>query len=112
MKRYLGPALLAALAVGSCSKPAENTNTPGMTAGKPAMPPGKAIKIGYVLHGLNEFTQVIKRGAEDAGKALGVEVEVMGPAAFKSADAIAMFEGMVQKKMDGIAVIPMPGDVW
>jgi ABC-type sugar transport system substrate-binding protein len=70
------------------------------------------VKIGYVLHGLNNFTQVIKQGAEDAGKALGVEVEVTGPAGFVSNEAIAMFEGLVQKKKDGLVVVPQPGDVW
>ena len=83
----------------------------------PITPPHPAsmetpVKIGYVLHGLNDFTQVIKRGAEDAGKALNADVEVAGPAGFVATDAIAMFEGMVQKKKDGLAVIPMPGALW
>jgi ABC-type sugar transport system substrate-binding protein len=70
------------------------------------------VTIGYVLHGLNNFTQVIKQGAEDAGKALGIDVEVTGPAGFVSNEAIAMFEGLVQKKKDGLVVVPQPGDVW
>src|SRR5579862_4523812 len=80
---------------------------------RPAVPAGqKSIRIGYVLHGLNDFTVVIKRGAEDAGKALGVDVQVVGPATFQANDAIGLFEGMIQKKVDGLAVVPMPGDVW
>ena len=70
------------------------------------------LKIGYVLHGLNDFTQVIKRGAEDAGKALDVDVEVVGPSSFEANEAINMFQGMIQKKVDGLVVIPMPGEVW
>jgi ABC-type sugar transport system substrate-binding protein len=73
---------------------------------------GQKIKIGYVLHGLNDFTQVIKRGAEDAGHDLGVEVEVTGPEKFEANEAIGMFEGMVQKRKDGLVVVPVPGDVW
>jgi simple sugar transport system substrate-binding protein len=70
------------------------------------------IKIGYVLHILNDFSGVIKRGAEDAGKAEGVDVEVVGPSNGEATEAIGMFEGMIQKKKDGLVVVPMPGDVW
>ena len=115
MKRYFLSALLASLplALISCSPTAAPPVAPGPT------PPAKGqtdakprIRIGYVLHVLNDFSQVIKRGAEDAGKALDVDVEVVGPPAPSATDAIGMFEGMVQKKKDGLVVIPMPGDVW
>ena len=70
-------------------------------------------KVGYVLHGLNEFTQIIKQGAEDAANAEGVDVDVVGPGGFSAtADAIAMFEGMTQKRVSGLVVVPMPGEVW
>src|SRR5687767_3821062 len=72
----------------------------------------KPLKIGYVLHGLNDFTQVIKKGAEDAGLALKADVTVNGPAGFKATDGIAMFEGMVQQRKDALAVVPMPGPLW
>src|SRR5947207_981127 len=75
-------------------------------------PASQTLKIGYVLHGSNPFTEQIKQGAMDAGKALNADVEVTGPADFKQTEAIGMFEAMGQKKKDGIAVIPMPGDVW
>ncbi len=116
MKRFFLLALLASLPLMliSCSPtPATPPITPG------AKPPATGqtdarprIRIGYVLHVLNDFSQVIKRGAEDAGKALDVDVEVVGPPAAQATDAIGMFEGMVQKKKDGLVVIPMPGDVW
>ncbi len=78
----------------------------------PAKPQGKP-KLGYVLHGLNDFTQIIKQGAEDAAQAEGVIVDVVGPASFSAtADAIAMFEGMTQKPVKGLVVVPMPGEVW
>jgi ABC-type sugar transport system substrate-binding protein len=72
----------------------------------------KTIKIGYVLHGLNDFTEVIKRGAEDAGKQLGVDVEVTGPAKFEATEAQSMFEAMIQKRKNGLVVVPQPGEVW
>jgi ABC-type sugar transport system substrate-binding protein len=43
---------------------------------------GDNIKIAYILHGLNDFTQTIKEGAEDAGDDLGVTVDVFGEAGF------------------------------
>ena len=105
--------LLASCLLASCSHPtAPNApTTPGSAdsspnAGQPT------LKIGYVLHGLNDFTQVIKRGAEDAAKTLGVEVEVVGPSSFDANEAIGMFEGMIQKKKEGLIAVPMPGDVW
>lgn len=108
-------------ALTSCNKaadaPADGTTGTPTTTKAPSASDGKTdgkprIKIGYVLHGLNDFTQVIKRGAEDAGKALDVDVEVVGPSSFEATEAIAMFEGMVQKKKDGLIVVPMPGEVW
>ena len=119
MKRLSTRLLLlpALLLLASCNNnppappaPTSDTKAPATSETPPAN--GPKLKIGFVLHGLNDFTQVIKKGAEDAGKALGVEVEVTGPATFVATDAIAMFEGMVQKKKDGLIVVPMPGDVW
>ena len=82
-------------------------------AGSDASKADVKLKIGYVLHGLNEFTQIIKQGAEDAAKAEGVDVEVVGPGGFSATtDAIAMFEGMTQKRVNGLVVVPMPGEVW
>jgi ABC-type sugar transport system substrate-binding protein len=107
---------LPLLLLASCNRSSDPppTSTPKLPGGADTAtnPSGPKLKIGYVLHGLNDFTAVIKRGAEDAGKALGVDVEVVGPSSFEATEAIGMFEGMVQKKMDGLAVIPMPGEVW
>lgn len=96
--------LSAMLLAGGCRQ-----KTPDAGLAKPAA----KLKFGYVLHGLNDFTQIIKQGAEDAGKAEGVIVDVLGPAGFgATADAIAMFEGLVQKRVNGLIVVPMPGEVW
>ena len=98
------PLLLAlSLIVGCNKRPAGDDS---------AKPQGK-LKFGYVLHGLNDFTQIIKQGAEDAARAERVSIAVVGPAGFSAtSDAIAMFEGMTQKKVNGLVVVPMPGEVW
>jgi ABC-type sugar transport system substrate-binding protein len=112
MKRWWLFLFLPILAVpGGCGRMgSRGTSSELPAASTPA--PGSRIEIGYVLHGLNDFTQVIKQGAEDAGKTLGVDVEVTGPAGFVATEAIGMFEGMVQKKKDGLVVVPQPGEVW
>jgi len=70
------------------------------------------IKIAYVLHGLNDFTQTIKEGAEDAGKDLGVTVDVFGEAGFDIPTHQGFFESAIQAGYDGIVVIPNGGDPW
>lgn len=69
-------------------------------------------KIGYTIHVLNDFTVVIKRGAENAAKDLGADVNVQGPPNFDVRAAIAIFEGMAQRKNNGLVVMPMQGDLW
>jgi simple sugar transport system substrate-binding protein len=79
--------------------------------------PGRAaaqddLRIAYVMHGLNDFTQVIKRGAEAAGRDLGVEVVVYGQAGFDIPTHQAFFETAIAEGFDGIVVIPNGGDPW
>src|SRR4030095_4760900 len=59
--------LMALLLVPGCSK------TPSVG---PQTKPSDKLKIGYVLHGLNDFTQIIKQGADDAARAENVLVDV------------------------------------
>ena len=73
---------------------------------------GDDIKIAYILHGLNDFTQTIKEGAEDAGADLGVQVDVFGEAGFDIPTHQAFLESAIQAGYDGIAVIPNGGDPW
>ncbi|MBI3413727.1 MAG: substrate-binding domain-containing protein [Verrucomicrobia bacterium] len=97
------PLLLAlSLTVGCNQKPSASDSAK----------PSDQLKLGYVLHGLNDFTQVIKQGAEDAGRTERLSVDVLGPAGFSTADSIAMFEGLTQKHVNGLVVVPMPGEVW
>ena len=98
-------ALCCALVLAcACNKPAAETKeTPAAKA---------PLRVGYVLHVLNDFTESIKRGAVDAGLALDVQVDVQGPAGSSAQDAIGIFEGMVQRRLDALVVVPSPGDVW
>jgi simple sugar transport system substrate-binding protein len=70
------------------------------------------IEIVYVLHVLNDITGVTAKGAQDAADAYGVSLQVVGPSAPNSNEQIPLFEAAVQKGVDGIVVIPQPGDVW
>ena len=57
MMALMLPALL--MVVGACGPSPKTDDAP-----KPAVPVARAgskLQIGYVLHGLNDFTQVIKR---------------------------------------------------
>jgi ribose transport system substrate-binding protein len=99
---------------GNSGGPSSGGKPPAGTSGGAGGPatPGAALKIGYVLHGSNPFTEQIKQGAMDAGKDLNAEVEVTGPAGFNDQEARGMFEAMAQKKKDGIVCVPMPGNNW
>lgn len=70
------------------------------------------IRIAYILHGLNDFTQTIKEGAQDAGADLGVTVDVFGDATFDIPTHQGFFESAMQSGYDGIVVIPNGGDPW
>src|SRR5207249_1972036 len=110
---HAATAIAVLTAVAACNNK-EVANPPAQPAqpGGPAASSAPRLKIGYVLHGQNDFTQVIKKGAEDADKDLNAEVQVAGPVGFNAQDAIAMFDGMVRQKKDGIVVVPMPGQLW
>ena len=85
--------------------------TPLLSAPRPAGAQDE-IKIAYVLHGLNAFTEGIKQGAEDAGKDLGVKVDVFGQAGFDVPTHQGYFESALQAGYQGIAVVPNGGDTW
>ncbi len=70
------------------------------------------IEIDYILHGLNAFTERIKTGAEDAARDYGVTVNVFGDASFDTPTHQAFFESSLQRGVDGIAVVPNPGELW
>ena len=100
------------LLLGACNKTDAAAGTAASSGSAAASVANARPKIGYVLHVLNDFTESIKRGAQDAGQALGADVDVQGPAGSSAQDAIAIFEGMVQRRLDGLVVVPAPGEVW
>jgi ABC-type sugar transport system substrate-binding protein len=85
---------------------------PMAVSSQSAMAQDDEIKIAYILHGLNDFTQTIKEGAEDAGEDLGVTVDVFGEAGFDIPTHQAFLESAIQAGYNGIAVIPNGGDPW
>ncbi|CAN5781026.1 substrate-binding domain-containing protein [soil metagenome] len=85
---------------------------PRMTMGSQQATAQDEIRIAYILHGLNDFTQTIKEGAEDAGEDLGVTVDVFGEAGFDIPTHQGFFESAIQAGYDGIALIPNGGDPW
>ena len=69
-------------------------------------------KLGLVLHIRIPFTEQIAQGARDAAADFGYEVEVVGPPTFDATAQIGMFEALVQKGVDGIAVVSYPAETW
>jgi ABC-type sugar transport system substrate-binding protein/HAMP domain-containing protein len=69
----------------------------------------KVIQIGYVLHLLTEFTEVMKRGAEAAARDLQVELEITAPS--KAYEHLPLFEALISREKDGLVVVPY-GEQW
>jgi ABC-type sugar transport system substrate-binding protein len=68
-------------------------------------------RLGYVLYGLNDFLGTIKMGAEEAAKSLGIDLEIVS-ADFDPDQGIRQFEGMIEKKFDGLIVQPDNPEKW
>lgn len=56
-----------------------------------------------------EFAQVIKKGAETAGKDLGVAVDFVGPIGIKVDEQVSLIENAITMHVDGIAVSNVNG---
>ena len=69
--------------------------------------PESDLKFAIVLHALNSsFYAKIQEGAEEAGKALGVKVDVMAPnTANNLAEQISMLETCISSGYDGIGTV-------
>jgi len=68
-------------------------------------------KIGYILYGLNDFLETMKIGAEEAGKFLGLEVEILS-ADFDPDQGVRLFRKMIAEKKDGVIVTPHFPEKW
>lgn len=76
-----------------------------------AAPAAKDINITVVYHDTGiEFAQVIKAGAEAAGKELGIHVDFVGPIGIKVDEEVAFIENAITKKVSGLAVSNVNGD--
>lgn len=71
----------------------------------------KKLSFGYTLHAMVPFTEEIKFGADQAGKDLGVDVQVVGPPQLDAQAQIGLFEGFIAKGVDGLVTVPQ-ADVW
>jgi simple sugar transport system substrate-binding protein len=75
--------------------------------------PAKKTSIGFVFHVTGvPFNTQMEEGATQAAKDFNVDLSVVGPRAFDNDQEIAMFQTLVQKGVDGIAVVALLGDTW
>jgi ABC-type sugar transport system substrate-binding protein len=67
----------------------------------------KDVKLALVMHALNSsFFTKMQSGAEQAGKDLGIQVDVMAPATMNSLDEqVSMIESCIAAGYDGIATV-------
>jgi len=106
MGKKLGLLVMATMMVsllGGCASKTPETTTPA-----PAKTEAKAIKIAVVLKAINsDYWKQVKSGAVDAGKALGVEVQVVGPNAETDiAGQTSMMEDQIVKGVSALVVAP------
>lgn len=68
----------------------------------------KPIRVGVIFKALDaDFWKIMEQGAKDAGKELGVEVEVLGPSAETAvSEQISMIEDQIAKKVSALCVAP------
>jgi ABC-type sugar transport system substrate-binding protein len=111
--------LISGLLVGCASStpqaPQAPTQVTQMSTDIPISEPSadKPLNFGLVVHFRSPFTDQIAQGAQDAANACGgLNLEVVGPPGFDAATQIGMFDALVQKGLDGIAVIPYPPETW
>lgn len=106
----IGIVLCLLMAMGmfaGCAPKTENTSGTSSAASSTATTQGKKMKFAVVLHALNSsFYAKIQEGAEEAGKSLGVQVDVMAPTtASNLAEQVSMIETCISSGYDGIATV-------
>lgn len=87
--------------------PAGGSETSAAATEAAAQPVQSDLKFAVVLHALNSsFYAKIQEGAEEAGKSLGVTVDVMAPnTANNLAEQVSMLETCISSGYDGIATV-------
>jgi len=112
-KRIISLALCMVMALGlfaGCASTTANTSSTGKSvsaSSEAAKSTAKELKYAVVLHALNSsFYAKIQEGAEAAGKALGVKVDVMAPTTANNlAEQISMIETCISSGYNGIATV-------
>ena len=106
--------MLLSLLSGCAGAPGETTQAPAngnetttSNAEEVVAPAQSDMKFAVVLHALNSsFYAKIQEGAEEAGKSLGITVDVMAPnTANNLAEQISMIETCISSGYNGIATV-------
>lgn len=105
--------MVAGLFVGCASSGSSapvNTETPKSSGDSTAT--NSNLKYAVVLHALNSsFYAKIQEGAQEAGKALGIKVDVMAPTTANNlAEQVSMIETCISSGYDGIATVIWDSD--
>ncbi len=73
----------------------------------------RPLRFGYVMHFSGDFTNEIKRGAQDAARDLGVDIEVVAPGnPADPAEISGLYDQMLAARKDGLIVIPQFETLW
>jgi len=104
ISRWMALSAVGALVVAACSSatPSGGGDASGGAGGRDS----KDIRIVVVTHGepTSGFWAVVKNGAEQAGKDLGITVEYRNPDKFDMQQVAQLIDAAVASKPDGIAV--------
>jgi ABC-type sugar transport system substrate-binding protein len=107
-------ALIGCGAAATATPPAATATTAATTAAAAATAatPAKQVRLGTVLALPVPFILKFGDGAKQAGQDYGATVEVVSPPKFDEQAGVALLEGMVAKKMDGVTIDPCTGSTW
>ncbi len=109
--------MVISISLASCA-PATQEPAQAPAAAEPSEAPSADAQatsdlfIGMVLHSSIPFTEQMRKGAEWAAKDYGVKFEAVAPATVDPEAAMAMFEGLVAKGVQGIVLDPAPPEAW
>jgi len=76
----------------------------------PAARGAKPLVFAVVPKGINDpFFDEVKRGCEDEAAKLGIQCDYTGPAEPRSVAQIQILEGLIRRRVDGVAISPVDG---
>ncbi len=95
--------------LAACGSGSDSADPPGATGSKKSE---VRIVLALALTG-NTFHQIVADGGKDAAAARsGVKLDIIGPAAPDPQNAIKEFQDVLRTKPDGVAVQPLPAELW